>query len=407
MSKKNFRFVPAAAGAAVVALAALTNGCSAAEALCCKDYNPGSDMSEANFTADANVNLQIRALAQAAGDLASVAGQAEIDVANACKNIAVDLGESPDDSMVTGSASTYWCGRAQAKLQPFMGQVTIRVEPAKCSASIQAQAKCEASCSGSAKCDFKANPPKCTGGTLTVACKGECTGSVMAPKIECEGSCSGSCEGTCTATGGATVNCNGRCNGTCMGTLGMDGTCMGQCQGSCEVKAGASVMCNGTCKGSCDAKCTATPGSASVKCSGTCNADYEPLQCTGGKLEGGCQVDAKCEASCNASATAKAECTPPSITVTITGTGPELPKVQATLEKNLGAIAVVYRARGQAFLETIGTIGQITGQITASGNLDVKGAACIGFIADNALKTSGQFTATLNAAGTIGKMTGM
>jgi len=401
MKNRNFSFaVLAVAG---FGIAAISNGCSAANALCCKEYNPGTDMAKVDFGVKAEIKGQFTAFAQAAGDLASVAAQAQADVTNACRNIAIDLGEDPNDPDQTGAElMNYWCGKAQTQIGSVGATVSVQAVPVQCSASVQAQVDCKGRCDVNGKCDIKANPPKCTGGTLTVECKGSCDVSASAPKIECTGSCGGMCEGSCQ---GPSVQCNGRCNGTCMGTTDSGGNCMGQCNGTCEVKGGLS--CSGTCTGKCDAKCTATGGMASVKCSGTCMGDFQPLECKGGKLEGGCSVDAKCEGSCNASANAKAECKPPTLTITVTGNGPKVDVLKATLEKNMPNLFVVVMARGKAFADQISAIVNIGGQITASGQLDVKGVACGAFIVDNIATTTSSFGATLTAATNITNMAPM
>ena len=107
---KTTKFMPLVLAVAGISIAAISNGCSAASALCCKDYNPGADMSKGTFTDNAMVNVQLRAVAQGSGDLAAVAGAAEADVLAACKGIAVDLGESAADppGMTSAELVTSW-----------------------------------------------------------------------------------------------------------------------------------------------------------------------------------------------------------------------------------------------------------------------------------------------------------
>jgi hypothetical protein len=405
---KTNKFMPLVLAIAGLGIAAVSNGCSAASALCCKDYNPGADMSTGTFTDNATANVQLRAVAQGSGDLAAVAGAAQADVLAACKGIAVDLGEAPDDpaGMSGTDLMNAWCAKAKAKLDPLKGQFTLKFQPAQCSLDIQASANCKASCTGGAKCDFKANPPKCTGGKLEISCKGGCTASGMAPSVSCEGGCSGMCQGSCEATSGsAMVDCKGKCEGTCSVAPAMDGTCMGTCSGKCTY-AGMPpmVMCQGKCTGQCSAKCTASPGSLSVKCDGSCDADFEPVQCTGGKLEGGCMIDAKCEGSCNASASAKAECTPPQFELSVMASAPA--NLRGTLEANIPKIGLVVQGRAKLFADSVGGMVTITGGLVGSG-LDARGLACVGFIADNVVKTNVQFQATLTAATSIATSMGM
>jgi hypothetical protein len=111
---------------------------------------------------------------------------------------------------------------------------------------------------------------------------------------------------------------------------------------------------------------------ASVQCDGDCMADFEPLKCEGGKLEGGCMVDANCSANCSASVQAKAECTPPKVTIGFQGgaNADLAAKLAATLEANLPTVFSL-----EARLKALGgSIGDLKGNVTAV--VDIK-AACI------------------------------
>jgi hypothetical protein len=142
-----------------------------------------------------------------------------------------------------------------------------------------------------------------------------------------------------------------------------------------------------TCKGS---------ASASVKCDGSCNGDYEPLSCTGGKLEGGCQVDAKCDANCDASVQAKAECTPPTVTVVVSASGnAELAaKLKATLEAHLGVVYLV-EARLQGMADAGGSFAGNISAVT-----DIK-AACIPALVAAASVAVDEVTVSLKASADI------
>jgi hypothetical protein len=240
---------------------------------------------------------------------------------------------------------------------------------------VSAKASCQANCKVEGECNVKANPPTCEGGKMEVACKGECTAKAGA-SLKCEGKCTAECKGSCTATGG--VACQGKCDGQCKGSaqggtgqgIQADGTCNGTCEGTCEVTA-PGVTCEGSCNGECSGSCTAEAG-ATVKCDGECKADFEPLKCEGGELKGGCKVDAKCDANCNASVSAKAECTPPSITVELAGSAnvDAAARLAATLKANLGVI--------MAFDARLEGMGKFAGNFEANvkGVADIK-AACI------------------------------
>jgi len=421
------RFMPGVIAAAGLATAALTNGCSsdnpisnAQSAVCCTEFQPGADMATAfvHLSGDAQFNGQFTAFAQAAGDMGSVAGEAMASVTSACRQIALDLGADPNDAAANGKAGKdllqFWCGQATTTINAsasasVQGSISLEYEAPQCQVSLQAQASCQGSCDVSGKCDIKANPPTCTGGKLEIACKGGCTGSATAPQIDCTGTCSGNCTGSCEAKGGVAIDCTGTCEGTCSAGTGAgntgvqaDGSCKGKCDGKCTISATApKATCQGTCTGQCDAKCTAAPGAASVKCSGTCDADYEPLSCTGGTLEGGCKVDAKCQANCNASASAKASCTPPKLSVVANvkaGAEGQFAALRATLEANIPQLLIVVKARGDAFKTQL--LGTLDGgaSIVASGKLDLHGTSCLAAITAEATTASGNFGVTLDSA---------
>ncbi|HKO52486.1 MAG TPA: hypothetical protein VJV79_32485 [Polyangiaceae bacterium] len=411
-----------------LALSTVVAGCSdlkdAQDAACCKEFEAGADMTNVDFGVDVSIKGTFSAYASAASDLSAVGTGAISDVTTACRNIALDLGADPADpkvASVTGTAAlTAWCELAAGQINLKLGAkgtlatgIAANFEPPKCSASLSATANCQASCSANAKCDIKANPPKCEGGTLSVECSGGCTAEGKA-ELSCTGSCSGSCSGGCTAKAGATVNCQGKCDGTCSAGAGgnetgiqADGSCKGKCDGTCTLEAGAKVECEGTCDGKCDAKCSGT-AEVKAKCDGKCDADYTPLKCEGGTLEGGCEVDASCQGSCNASASAKAECTPPSVSVTATVKGGLSADAQlqyqtaiASLEANLPNVLIVLQARGEAFTASIGGALKATGTLAASGKLGAKGAVCGLLIGDTIVTASENFTKALSAAGTV------
>src|SRR6478736_1937612 len=413
-----------------LALSTVIAGCSdlkdAQDAACCKEFEAGADMTNVDFGVDASIKGTFSAFASAASDLSAVGTGSISDVTTACRNIALDLGAESDAVTATGTASlTGWCDLAKAQISAnfgasskLTGSISVDFEPPKCTASISAQANCQASCNASAECDLKANPPKCTDGTLQVKCGGTCTASGSAD-VACTGSCTGSCSGSCKASGGVKVDCKGKCDGTCTaGAAGgvtekgtgiqADGKCDGQCDGTCTLDADApSIKCTGQCDGHCDAACK---GSADVKvqCDGKCDVEATPLKCEGGKLEGGCSADASCQGSCNASASAKAECSPPSVSIVAEAKGSLSAegKVQyqtaiASLEANLPKILIVLQARGANF--TAGIQGAIDAgvKLTGSGKLGAKGAVCGVLIASTIGTASENFAASLKAAGDV------
>jgi hypothetical protein len=382
---KRFKFAPAAIVAAL-AIPVLTNGCSSdggGNPLCCNEFKVG-----ATITADIGGSVQSQIAAQAVADVAAIASAALDDITTSCRGIAQEL-DAPKDKQDAAEAETdkgkkleAWCGLAVAAIGTFKAQAkvtfAVKVEPAKCEVSVKAKAQCQAKCSGSAQCDLKANPPKCTGGKLSIACKGSCSAEGSAT-VACTGKCEGNCTGACDATGGS-VQCSGKCEGTCKGAaqggtgsgIQADGKCDGTCEGKCEATA-PNVQCNGQCQGQCSAKCTAS-ANASVQCDGKCDGEFEPLKCEGGKLEGGCKAEAKCEGNCDASVSAKAECTPPQVTYGFTAqAGADLQaaaKLKGAIEANFGLI-YAFQARLDGVIKATGSFAANINAVT-----DIK-AACI------------------------------
>lgn len=406
--KKSTRFSAPIAIAAALAIPIFAQGCSAVDDLCCTEPTA--------FTVEGNAEAtgQFQAAAGAVADLSAVAQGSFDDVVNACRAIAIDLDadQAARDTATNAGADAQakaWCDLAVAQIQAKItasGGATLAFEAPKCSASISAKANCQAKCSGSAQCDVKATPPTCEGGKLEVECKGGCTaeGGVS---VQCEGSCEAKCEGACSATAEApSVDCDGKCEGTCEAKAGVgtgtgaqgDGSCQGTCKGTCTAKPGSVVAkCTGSCKGGCTGKCTAKAG-ATVKCDGKCDADFTPLSCKGGELKGGCKVEAKCDANCEASASAKAECTPPQVTITAKG------NIEAryieSLKTNLPNLLVVFQARGKAFVDLIAKVsGSVAGSV--SGDLGVKGLACLNAVVSGIGKSTEQMTASVQASGSV------
>jgi len=406
------RFKACLVAATVVALPILSNGCSSVQdaqaAVCCTEFKAGG-------TVDAKIsgNAEVLTAVQAVADFSGIASAAIDDITAACRGIATDLGsdktmsdaaEANQDKQAKMNA---WCKLAVDTLGSVKASanatLTLAIVPPQCALNVSAKANCTAKCSGSASCDFKANPPKCTGGKLEVACKGECKAKAGAD-LNCTGSCTAECKGSCTAMGG--VKCAGKCDGTCMAAAGgsgsgvdAQGNCQGTCMGTCAVTA-PGAMCSGSCSGSCTGSCMGS-AMASVKCDGDCTGDVEPLKCEGGKLEGGCMASASCDANCDASVSAKAECTPASVTVQVTGSADAnvLGKLKAALEANLPLI-FQFKERLKAMTSVAATI---TGDVSAFG--DIK-AACIidvGAAATAAVSDVGaSVSATASVVGAVG-----
>ena len=414
MSRLRLRSALALVG--TLAIPALTNGCGDDNPLCCNEFKAG-----ATIGAEIGGSAQAQVAVQAVADFAGIANAAITDLASACRSIAEDLDadKATLDKVETDANAAKaddaqkirmegYCQAAISAIGTVKGQagieIKVNVQPPQCSASVSAKANCQAKCDVSGKCDIKANPPQCTGGKLEISCKGGCTGEAGA-SIACEGSCDANCEGECTGSPGG-VECKGKCEGTCKGQaeggtgtgIQADGSCDGTCEGSCKATA-PNVQCKGSCKGSCSGSCKATAG-ASVKCDGKCDGDFEPLKCEGGTLEGGCKVDAKCDANCDASVSAKAECTPPAITLDIVGQASgeagilAVGKLKATLEANMGVV-FAFKSRLEGMAKLTATI---TGNASAIG--DIK-AACIPQVVIVGTKAVADITASASVTGNL------
>ncbi len=397
-----FKAPVALAIAAILPVLACSSVTDAQGALCCTEFKPGAAV-------DIKIggSAQAQVAVQAVSDFSGIAAAAVTDLTTACRSMAESL-DAPTADLDAAEAKSpgpdqmnAYCAAAVSAITAVKAQAnaTLKIDfvPPKCEASISAKGSCQAKCDVNGKCDIKATPPKCTGGTLEISCKGSCTAEAGVD-VKCEGSCTGECKGSCTAQGG--VDCAGKCEGTCTASakggsgIQADGTCKGSCSGTCSVTA-PSASCSGSCQGSCTAACKGS-ATASVKCDGKCDADYEPLQCTGGKLEGGCKVDAKCDASCDASVSAKAECTPPQITVTFSGAADAQAagKLKAAFEANLGVI-LAFKARLEGMATLAGTISG-----SADAVVEIK-AACIPAVVAAALTAVENVGATVKVTASI------
>jgi hypothetical protein len=152
--------------------------------------------------------------------------------------------------------------------------------------------------------------------------------------------------------------------------------------------------------------CTATPGMASVQCSGMCSAMATPLSCKGGTLSGGCMVDANCQANCNASVDAKAECTPPTLTITTMGTVMSSAQGQFnilvnTIELNVPKLFVIGKVRGPKFT------AEMQGVVNGGASVASTGSTCLVFIGADIATSVTNFTAAVQASTTITSQFGM
>ena len=322
-----------------------------ADAVCCKDFEVGADLSGVDFEADANFN----ALMQATADFAAVGTAVVNDVAAACQLLAVDLGEPEGSVNATDPAARVeaWCALAKARIEAEVlakGEVRLSVQPARCTFSASAQASCEGKCEVAADCEAELTDveARCEPGQLSVSCEGSCKGTCEGSAnlaVTCEGVCEGTCEGTCDGTampGGASGKCDGKCEG--------------KCRGSCQASADAELECEGSCSG---------------ECAGTATAPKCKVE-LGDPPRAECKAKGDCAASCEASASAKAECAPPAI---------EIDAAAGVSTKAVAALRLRLPALWMAVSRTDVLLVQVKVLIDAATRLDpgalsVKAAAC-------------------------------
>lgn len=107
-------------------------------------------------------------------------------------------------------------------------------------------------------------------------------------------------------------------------------------------------------------------------------------------------ASAKCDANCDASVSAKAECTPPSVTIEFSGSADVqfAGKLKATLEANLPLIF--------QFKERLKAMAAVTGTITGSADaiVDIK-AACIIQVGAAAVAAVSDVGAAVSATGSV------
>lgn len=348
MKKKNLR----AAGALVLLAGAIApmamTGCgdngltNPLDTLCCTQFKPGADMSAVDWGLEGDANVKFGVTMQAIGDFSGTATAITTDLGTLCRNLAVDLGEDPKSVTATESQefTKQWCAKAVAQIATIKADLTIAYQPAECSFSAEVQASCEGKCQVDASCDPGSVEARCSGGEVTV---------------KCEGSCSGSCSGSANVAVSCEGECSGACEGTCMGTQNgsqCQGTCNGKCRGECSVTP-PNVSCEGECHGSCTGTATAPK----------CTAKLDPPMC---------EADVDCRASCDASASAKAECTPPAVTVE--GSANLSLKI-AALKKYLPEIILIGEKR--APILSASAEGVISASANIEGGLDGDGTAAL------------------------------
>jgi hypothetical protein len=369
-TKKQFRLagIPVAALAlSVPAMVLSASGCT--DDLCCSDFQPGTDMTQIDWGIEGKGNIEFGLALQAIGDFSAAATAITTDLGVACRGIAVDLGE-PETSVTAtdpNEATKAWCSVAVTAIGKLkaQAQLSIKVQPAKCTIDVSVQGGCEGSCQADASCDPGSIEARCTGGEISgkcdAACSGKCEGSASVA-VDCNAACEGTCTGTCSGT------CEGKCDGVATPAGGM-ANCMGTCEGTC------SASCQGSCRGSCD---VSAMGGASCngECRGSCSVEMKAPKCTAEIDPPSCEASAECKASCKASASAKAECTPPSVAIEASGSADIQGKI-AVLEKWLPQIFLIAEARAKLLFDNAEAMIQVAGNLDASLEGDGKAVFCI------------------------------
>lgn len=370
-------------------------------------------------TCDPLISVKVETFSEAAATLGTVSASIQADVFTACNNIAVSMGETaivpaasgaPTDDEVKSACNLVKAGLS-AEIEAG-ATVNVVFEPPVCTINAQASVDCSARCDVNAACTPGQLEVMCEGGELSVSCEGTCEGELsceVSASAECGATCEGSCSGGCTGSCEGTAMCEGSCEGSCTGTamcegkcegtcegdcsvaLNQDGSCDGDCMGTCEGSCSAAVDCMGECKGtcsasldcqgSCDATCEGScEGSCKVeaeadcngevRCEGSCMGTATAPKCTGNVMPPSCTIDADCQAGCETQASLEAECTEPSVTVTVEASASaDIDAVITALEDNLPlllSITAKGELLGQAAADTVDAFGEL---VTSAGTI--------------------------------------
>jgi hypothetical protein len=358
----------------------------------------GEDAADA--ACGAELRGRVDALRGSVSTMSRVAGEMRLGVATACKNIAVAGGQSATvSSAPTDQEVEAACTAAEAAISAKLsavGSAELSIVQGECRVSASAQVDCEGKCEVTAGCTEPDISVRCEPGKLSVQCSGECTGAASCEatanvKAQCEGTCSATCEGTCSG------KCVGQCQGTCSAQNG-DGSCNGTCTGTCTGQCDAT--CEGTCTGKCqlaanaDVNCT-----AEARCEGSCSGTATAPECEGELTPPKCTADADCQANCQADAQLKAECTPPSVQLVVSGS------VDATfvtaLETNLTVLVdTMAKANfvGKAAIDVASNVGGI---VNSSATCAAALAAEIRASAEAAASISASVRVSASASGSV------
>ena len=181
-----FRGVCVLALAPVIANCALKNDVQ--EALSgCDEFAAGSEQ-----VAKLDVDVKVKAFAQASSELREVGDSIEADVKGACVAIAKDLGETDvwssddGDSSIANAQKTGACDVVAAKVDAIMtageqagANFALAITGGECSVDADLQAKCEATCKTEATCTEPTVETRCTPAELSGQCEAECKAEAL------------------------------------------------------------------------------------------------------------------------------------------------------------------------------------------------------------------------------------
>jgi len=347
-----------------------------------------------DLVCDDTIEARFNAYAGAVKALVDVSQDLKASVGASCVAIAKDLGATdvPDlsnlDDPKFDEKLTQACTKANEAIKAALAAkplLAVEVIGGECRIDASAQLACESKCVVSGTCEPGSVELRCEPGELSGTCDAQCTGecTVTTGSVECQGGCSGTCNGVCAGTC-SLKDSNGTCIGKCYGE------CKGACTGTCDVVP-PSAKCSGSCKGG-------------------CSVDYKAPYCEGKLVPPKCNLDVDCQAACNAQAQLKAECTPPTLIVTLDGVGDGA--LAKTLTTNLPALYVAALEYGPNLVEA-GADVAVKGVEAADAAVDALGCAALystsilatfnaSVVASASLSASIQASVTINATVGVG-----
>ena len=385
-----------------------------------------------------NVDGKVKAFAEASAELKSIGEAMRSDIKAACVHMATDLGETDrwtaddSDDSISNDKKSGACDVVAAKIDTIMSTATaagadfaLQVSGGQCTVDADVQASCEANCKTDVTCTEPGVETRCAPAELTGQCDASCAGGAVcegqaAAAANCMGKCEAECQGTCSGElrGKTEGGCDGMCEGKCDGVVtpvGGVANCAGTCEGKCT-QPKATAMCHGKCASSCSGKCTgeckleaaaAMNCGANVRCRGGCSATLSAPECETELTPPVCSGDTDCQTSCAGQASAKAQCSPPTVTlVANVDATPDVAKLKATLEANLPSILLAAKTKGQLAVRALQKVSA-TGQavVQASNSLGGKDLACAVTAASASVNAATSMNVSVNASANVSSTT--